>query len=197
MYDNILYFSNIAKEKSKIIQLLHLENEKYLLCTIHRNYNTDNLLRIKNIFIALSDIASKNKLPIIIPLHPRTKKIIEKQEELKNILSENEFIKIIDPVSYFDMIMLELNALIILTDSGGVQKEAYFFNKACIILRPETEWTELLIDKNAIIADSDYNAIINAFEFYRNYSISNQTQYYGNGNAAKIICETILSKFAK
>jgi len=141
MYDSILYYSQIAETKSTILHDLSLlnpqsaiRNPQYYLATLHRAENTDDPRRLKSILGALSKIAKD--CPVILPLHPRTKKMIE----VHHLLTETRGIKLIDPVSYFDMIKLEKYAKVILTDSGGVQKEAYWFRVPCITLRDETEW---------------------------------------------------------
>lgn len=131
MYDTLIMCLNIAKEKSDILDHLNLKSKEYYLITVHRAENTDNQEKLKNILEALSEI-SKIK-PVIFPVHPRT------QELLKNLsVKINSGLKLIDPVSYFDMLTLEKNAEIIFTDSGGVQKEAYWLKVPCITLREDS-----------------------------------------------------------
>jgi UDP-N-acetylglucosamine 2-epimerase len=145
MYDSILYYSGIAEKKSKIIQKLgfltpnsELRTPNYYLVTLHRAENTDHPKRLKSIFRALAEIAED--CPVVLPLHPRTKKMIETHR----LVRETKGIQLIDPVSYLDMVKLEKHAKVILTDSGGVQKEAYWFRVPCITLRDETEWMETI-----------------------------------------------------
>lgn len=196
MYDNAIYYSKIAAQKSAIISNLCLEKNKFLLCTIHRAYNTDNNLRLKNIFEGINRISNDYQIAVIIPLHPRTKAVIGNDTEIQEIISSNENIRIIDAVSYFEMIELEKNSELILSDSGGVQKEAYFFGKACIILRSETEWKELSDNGYAIIADANPDLIYKAYQrFKQNKTITGFESFYGDGNAARLICNTIINNF--
>lgn len=197
MYDNAIYFSEIAAKSSEILARCGVQMGKYLLVTIHRDNNTDNTERLSNIFQALIEIAENNVLPIILPLHPRTKKMMEQlSESLKEQIKGCSYIKLIPPVSYLDMIQLESNAQLILTDSGGVQKEAFFFKKPCVILRSETEWTELVENGNALIADADTKRIISAFDELNKRKNFTWPAFYGDANAARFICETIISSIA-
>lgn len=150
MYDAVLIFSETARRRSTILDTLGLQKHKYLLATIHRAYNTDDSQALKNILTALQNIDE----PVVLPLHPRTRQKIYQLGLLKD-LSDSACLKVINPVGYLDMLMLEQSARMILTDSGGVQKEAYFFAVPCITLRPETEWVETLIDDWNIVTDSN------------------------------------------
>jgi len=194
MFDNALYFSSIAKHRSKILDELGLKQGNFLLVTIHRNNNSDDSNRLTAILRALLDVANRYRLPIILPIHPRTQKMMDAllNENLLNDIEDNDFLRIIPPVSYLDMIQLESNALLILTDSGGVQKEAYFFKKPCLILRSETEWTELVENANAMIADADQERIMDCFDQLMRKTDYTWPSFYGDGNAAKFICETII-----
>ena len=130
MQDGAIFYKSLAQKPSCDIQ------DNFILCTIHRAENTDDEQRLKNIFRALNEIAKEKQ--IILPLHPRTKKIIDElQIDTKNLT-------IIDPVGYLEMVWLIDNCSLVMTDSGGLQKEAYFFQKQCITLRDETEWVELV-----------------------------------------------------
>lgn len=199
MYDNSLYFAKQAKTQSTILKQLTLTNQKYVLCTIHRDNNTDIPSRLNAIFSALETIEKNHHIKIIIPLHPRTKKILSTTltEELYQRIIHHPNIQIIDPVSFLDMIQLEENSSLIITDSGGVQKEAYFFNKPCVILRPETEWVELVKNGTAILADADKDNIISAFETLINNKLLDFCPIFGNGNAADFICKKIIAQCKK
>ena len=131
MYDSILHFERLADEKIKLNDITELA--EFYLATIHRQENTDDLSRLQNIFNAFSELDS----PVILPVHPRTRKILQNIKFSANV-------KIIDPVSYLEMITLLKNCKKVLTDSGGLQKEAFFLKKQCVTLRDETEWTETL-----------------------------------------------------
>jgi UDP-GlcNAc3NAcA epimerase len=195
MYDNSLYFSKIAGQKSTIISDLGLKSGEFILSTIHRDNNTDIPERINEIFSGIDRVATGAGMPVIIPLHPRTKKILSTNLEagLLDKLEHNDNIRIIDPVSFLDMIMLEKNTRLIMTDSGGVQKESYFFKKPCIILRPETEWTEIVEAGTAIIADARANSIVSAYNELIHKTDLSFPPLFGDGHAAKFICGEIVS----
>ncbi|MGI8891895.1 MAG: non-hydrolyzing UDP-N-acetylglucosamine 2-epimerase, partial [Bacteroidia bacterium] len=137
MYDNSVYFSKIADQKIDILNTLEVEKNNFVLATIHRDTNTDDPERLTSLFEAMMQIAEKYKLKIIVPLHPRASKLLQSHlpENLFLKISKDNYIKLIPPVSFLEMIALEKNARFIMTDSGGVQKEAYFFKKPVIILR--------------------------------------------------------------
>lgn len=137
MYDAVLIYSELAERRSNILQKLGLEPECYTLATVHRAENTDEIERLKNILEGFRRIAWEG-VPVVFPVHPRTRKAIQ---DLPINLSSSG-LKLMDPVSYLDMLVLEKNARVILTDSGGVQKEAFFFRVPCVTLRDETEWVE-------------------------------------------------------
>ncbi len=140
MHDSILFYAEIAEEKSAILKHLGLlapdasRLTPYYLATLHRAENTDNPERLKSILKALEEIS--REYPVILPLHPRTKKMME----VHRLRPKSKTVKLIDPVSYLNMLKLEKNANAILTDSGGVQKEAYWLRVPCITLREITEW---------------------------------------------------------
>ena len=141
MYDAALLFGKEAEQRSTILQTLGLSPKEFLLCTVHRAENTDSQERLCQIAQAWTEIAASER--IVIPLHPRTKIYLEKYNLLAT-LQQQPNILFTDPLGFLDMVMLERNARIILTDSGGIQKEAYFHKTPCITLREETEWTETI-----------------------------------------------------
>ncbi len=180
MYDSMIYFSAISNEQSKIIKELKLK--EYALCTIHRAENTDNKEKLTSIFSALKKIGEK--MDVVIPIHPRTKNYLKKYKiKTKNL-------KVIEPVGYLDMIKLTQSAKIILTDSGGLQKEAFFLQKPTIILREETEWIELVENGFASLSGSKKNKIIKNFGKMINKKIK-KNGFYGKGNASQIIVNQI------
>lgn len=134
MYDAVLLYLELAEKKSKVLEQLSLKPKGYALATVHRAENTDNPERLKGIFKGLATIA-KEGLPVIVPRHPRTRKTLTSF----NLHPSAPNLRLIEPVSYLDMLVLEKNARVILTDSGGVQKEAFFFQVPCVTLREETE----------------------------------------------------------
>ena len=194
MYDNSLYFSTISADQSSILSENELVENQYILTTIHRDSNTDIAENMTEIFQALFDIQQESGLTIVLPIHPRTKSKMEAQlpADLFAKISNNTQFKIIPPAGFIDIIALEKNARMIITDSGGLQKEAYFFQKSCVILRPQTEWVEIVENGNAILAGSDYTKIVAAFKKLHAKTDFTFPSYYGEGNAAEFICQKIL-----
>ena len=195
MYDNSLFFSDVAEFKTSIIQKNSLFKGKFILATIHRNNNTDEPLRLNSLFKSLNDICLKFNLDVVLPLHPRTAKLLEQNlsnENLSNIKSNSHF-KIIEPASFLEMISLEKNCCLVMTDSGGVQKEAFYFQKPCVILRPETEWVELVECGAAIVTDADEKRIKQAFELLYTKNDLQFPLLYGDGHAAEFICTELLN----
>lgn len=190
MLDNSLYFRPIASQKEEYKQLF---GKDFVLCTIHRNTNTDNKEKLTNIFTSLLQIAKNQR--IILPLHPRTKKMIPQMidSSLQEQIFSNKNIEIIDPVGYLEMIYLESECSLVITDSGGVQKEAYFFEKPCIILRPQTEWVEIVSLGAATLADTNQEKILNASTNYLSHpKYQLDTTLFGDGKAAEFMCKTML-----
>ena len=187
MYDNSLYFARIADEKTDILRRLGLEGEKFVLATIHRDNNTDNPERLTAITESFLEITERG-YKIVLPLHPRTKKLLPQnlsEDDYRRITS-NPDILIIPPVSFFEIIVLERHASLIMTDSGGLQKEAYFFRKPCLILRPETEWVEIVEQHAGIITDADKELIVRSFDEY----IDTEPQFpplFGDGHSAEFM----------
>jgi UDP-GlcNAc3NAcA epimerase len=140
MYDAALFFGERAQQFSCIQQKMGVSSKNYILVTIHRAENTDNLQRLQVILSALELIAQT--IPVVWPIHPRTNSKLREQPQMRSLLGNN--VHVIDPVGYLDMVMLEKNAAVIVTDSGGVQKEAFFSGVPCVTLRDETEWVELV-----------------------------------------------------
>ena len=188
MYDNSIYFASLARERSTIMQTLGLQSGGYVLATVHRDNNTDNPDRLRAIMQALADIGRQDNIPVILPLHPRTKKILSNSQF--SILN-SQFLHIIPPASFLEITLLEQNARIVMTDSGGVQKEAFFFERPCVILRPETEWVEIVDHGAGIIADADYDRIVAAYRRLADHPVR-FPPLFGNGHAAEKILQTIL-----
>lgn len=180
MYDAVLMFKEIAKSKSGLLKELDVNSGEYILTTIHRAENTNDINRLRNMIEALNESGEK----IILPLHPRTKKFIEGYG-----LNFNENIKVIDPIGYLEMLMLEENSKMIVTDSGGVQKEAYFMGKPCITMRDETEWVETVACGWNVVVGTDKNKILDNIRNFKPTSI--QQAIFGDGNAAQKILNII------
>lgn len=196
MFDNSLFFSKISDVKTSIINDLKLKNNGFILATIHRNNNTDEPIRLNALFKSLNDISINHQLKIVLPLHPRTSNLLDRNlsKDLAEAIRLNSNFKIISPVSFLEMLALEKNCCLVMTDSGGVQKEAFYFEKPCVILRPETEWIELLENGAALIADADENKIKFSFEQLIAKKDLSFPKLYGDGNAAEFICSEIINQ---
>ena len=193
MYDNSLYFSAMSEQKSKILKELEITTDEFILCTIHRDTNTDDTSNLNAIFRALLRIQKTSNLKIVLPLHPRTKEKLNSHldENLLTEINQNKNFKIIPPLGFLDIISLEKNAMLIITDSGGLQKEAFFFQKPCVILRDQTEWIEIVENGNALIAGANELKIISSVETLIKRTDYTYPNLYGDGNAANFICKKI------
>lgn len=185
MVDSLLFACEKAKESSNIEEAYGVMPGKYLLATLHRAENTDVSHRLSNILEAFSFINT----PILFPMHPRTRKAISEfgfDEKLSNPL-----INIIQPVGYLDMVLVEQSARMILTDSGGIQKEAYVLKVPCITLRDETEWVETVQTGWNILVGADIHQIVDAVKNFQ--EPADHPQLYGDGNAGQRIIDHILN----
>ena len=193
MYDNSLYFSAMSEQKSEILKELEITTDEFILCTIHRDTNTDDTANLNAIFRALLRIQKTSTLKIVLPLHPRTKDKMTSNLDNSLLLeiTQNRNIKIIQPLGFLDIISLEKNARLIITDSGGLQKEAFFFQKPCVILREQTEWIEIIENGNALIAGANELKIISSVETLIKRTDFTYPNLYGDGNAANFICKKI------
>lgn len=182
MFDAALFFGKKAKKSSTILSKLTLASKSYCLATVHRQENTDDEIRLKGILAGFA----KSKEKIILPLHPRTKR---KVRDLGFAMPPN--ITVIDPVGYLDMVTLEMNSRIILTDSGGVQKEAFFHKIPCITLRDQTEWIELLeVGANVLVGadtDSIVSEILKLSASNDEFITPSDSLIYGDGTAGETI----------
>ena len=192
MYDNSLYFSKIAEQKTDILQRLELTEKPFVLATLHRDSNTDDKERLTHILDAL--IALSHEIAIVLPMHPRTRKMTEQliDDERLYRLYHSENIHITEPVSFLEMIQLEKHASLVTTDSGGVQKESYFFRKPCAILRPETEWVEIVKAGAATLVDAEKDRILQACRHYLQQPPTDFPEIFGDGHAAEFILESML-----
>ncbi|MGC3977732.1 MAG: UDP-N-acetylglucosamine 2-epimerase (non-hydrolyzing) [Paludibacteraceae bacterium] len=182
MQDAALFYATKAEQKSDIIHRIGLK--RFVLATIHRQENTDSPENLKGIVAALNEI--QKRIPVIVPLHPRTRNILQQQHISTSF-------KTIDPVGYFDMIMLLKNCELVITDSGGVQKESFFFRKNCITMREETEWIELVEKGYNIITGSNYEKILSAFDQCLHQTPDFSVNLYGNGKASEVAATEILA----
>lgn len=183
MEDAALFYAYKAREKSTIIQRLNLSGKGFILATIHRAENTDNKSNLSEIIHALNVL--HETVVVVVPLHPRTKKLIE-QHQLKPNFT------IVEPLGYFDMIMLLKQCSLVITDSGGLQKEAYFFGKFCVTTREQTEWVELVGNGYNSIAGTNSKTIIKLAQQALTATFPNKQNLYGNGHACENICKVLL-----
>jgi UDP-GlcNAc3NAcA epimerase len=181
MYDAAIYYGKKVSDSSGILTKHQIRPNQYILATIHRQENVDDFKKLRNIVAGFS----KSDLPILMPVHPRTRKRIDEfQIKIPNSL------KLIEPLGYLEMVFLEMNAALIATDSGGVQKEAYFHKVPCVTLREETEWVELVDSGWNRLVGSDAKLIelaLNASKFQP----SKWIPLYGDGSAANLISASI------
>jgi len=182
MLDAAIYYAAKAERKSSILQQVNLS--KFVLATIHRPENTDSPENLRSIILGLNEI--NRQIPVLVPIHPRTRDILAQL----GIVPE---FKLIEPVGYFDMIMLLKNCELVITDSGGIQKEAFFFGKHCITLREQTEWVELVEIGFNLLVGSDSLKLKAAFEFFKTKHSNFIIDLYGKGMAAEIAAKKILS----
>lgn len=178
MFDAVQYYQSKIESHSTIIEKENLTHKPFVLATLHRAENTNDAKRLLEICDAFNEINQKVK--VVLPLHPRTKSFLANQNIQLNA-------HIIDPVGYFDMLALLKNCKMVLTDSGGLQKEAYFFEKFCITLRDQTEWTELLEAGANVLAGADRKKIIDLFNNNIGRVFKLKEGLYGRGDAASII----------
>ncbi len=182
MQDAAIYFSSIDAQLEKSTNEISSSGD-YILCTMHRQENTDDPIRLKSIVEALNKINESTK--IVLPLHPRTKNALE-----KNNLKFN--FETIDPIGYLDILHLLKNCKMVMTDSGGMQKEAYFFKKYCLTLRDETEWVELVQNNYNTLVGASFDNILDTYQQFINKSVNFDKELYGGGNASKIIAQELI-----
>ncbi|MFW6016696.1 MAG: non-hydrolyzing UDP-N-acetylglucosamine 2-epimerase [bacterium] len=184
MYDSVLYNYKIAEKKSNILNKLYLENDGYYLATVHRAENTDKKNKLLTILEAFNELDK----PVIFPIHPRTNSKLEQYGKETNIYQNVRFIQ---PVSYLDMINLIAGCKKVLTDSGGLQKEAYFLDTPCITLRNQTEWVETLKNNWNILVKIKKEEILEKVSAQNTENIDKDNNYFGDGKAAKKLLNII------
>jgi UDP-GlcNAc3NAcA epimerase len=191
MYDAALMMSDIARANSTIVQDLGLVEKEYFLATVHRAENTDDEARLRAIFGALMTVAER--YPVVVPLHPRTRAALDHAGLLSTVCQR---LRVLEPVGFFDMVRLEMGAHAIASDSGGVQKEAFFHRVPCFILRNETEWVELVAAGwNTLVPPTDAATIAATMLATRSSSRA-EVSPYGRGDASQIIARELLRRFS-
>lgn len=195
MFDNSLYFSTISSKESRVLSENQLLPDAFILATIHRDHNTDDRQNMESLFSTLLEASRMTGRKVVLPLHPRTASVLEKQltVELYKLVSEGKHIRILPPVSFFDMIELERHCHLVMTDSGGVQKEAYFFNKPVVILRNETEWVEIVDAGAGKVCGTHREKILDAVNIFTSRPAPSFPPVFGDGKAAEFICKTLIN----
>lgn len=178
MYDVALFYSQISAKHAIVLESLKNNSRPIVLATLHRQENTDDLARLRSIVEALNEL--NNEFQVVLPMHPRTRKILERENIRLNF-------EPLEPMGYFDMIELLKACAFVITDSGGLQKEAFFFKKQCIVIRDETEWTELVELGYNHLAGADKQRILKKAGEIKNSDPAFQEKPYGEGDAAEKI----------
>ena len=176
MLDGAIFYSDLASKPDIVLA------DEYNLATIHRAENTDDIERLKSIVSAFNEIAKERQ--IVLPLHPRTKAILDKHE-IKT------YFTVVSPVGYLEMVYLIKNAKLVMTDSGGLQKEAFFFEKPCITLRDETEWVELVDNKFNVLTGANSEMILEQYKHFK-FSSDFSLDLYGDGKASEKVVQELL-----
>jgi len=186
MYDAVLQFAEIARQRSTILQELGLKPKGYLVATVHRPYNTDVPENLRSILTAFLEIGE----PIVFPVHPRTQRKIAELGRMFDLERAACNVRLIEPVGYLDMLVLEQNARLILTDSGGMQKEAYFFGVPCVTLRPETEWVETVEAGWNVVVGADRQRIVGVAHGHV-WPQNTPPLLFGDGHASRAIVQLL------
>ena len=188
MFDAALHFRERSRSVSSVLSDLSLREREFVLATIHRAENTDDLARLRVIVLAFSEVSKT--IPVVWPVHPRTRKVISESGLCKEL---GKGVRLVDPVGYMDMIMLEQSASVIATDSGGVQKEAFFHKVPCVTLREETEWVELVqTGWNVLVPPIDVPSMVAAI-YAQIGSEGLPVEPYGHGDAGKKIANCLMN----
>jgi UDP-GlcNAc3NAcA epimerase len=188
MFDATRLFGSAAESTSRVLAQHGLDSKQFYLCTVHRAENTDTPERLDGILAALVELATPS-CPVILPLHPRTRSYIERTGR-GALLGTNSAVKCIEPVGFLDMLLLEKHARVILTDSGGVQKEAYFHGVPCVTLRDQTEWVETVAAGWNRLAGADRQTILDAVAASRPGAVIDD---YGQGHASELVAELLVN----
>lgn len=190
MYDAALFYGEKARRESRVLERLGLKPEKYILVTIHRAENTDDPSRLQAIVEGLCEVGKS--VPVVFPVHPRTRKALERHGLLEEAVAS---LRLIEPVGYLDMVMLEQNACLIATDSGGVQKEAFFYRVPCVTLRGETEWTELVdLGWNKLVSPQLPEGVAEGIRNSLDGPRGIEENPYGDGNSGELIVKHLLER---
>ncbi|MFX4262071.1 non-hydrolyzing UDP-N-acetylglucosamine 2-epimerase [Pelotomaculum propionicicum] len=187
MFDCMLYYRSKLKEHTPLLKALRVELGYYVLATVHRAENTDSLDKLREIFEAFAEISEQ--MPVLVALHPRTRKYLQNYG-----IKVAAGVRLLEPVPYLQMVELECNARVIMTDSGGIQKEAFFVGTPCITLREETEWVETVDCGANILCGASSSRIMDAYKNIENINPDNEMVFklYGNGKASDEIINLLV-----
>lgn len=194
MFDAALFYSARAEGRSLPAGFDGLHGKDFILATIHRAENTDDSAALGRLLEALEGIGER-LMPVVWPVHPRTRHLMERDETLRNICSRARHLRMVEPLGYLDMVASERRARLVLTDSGGVQKEAFFHGKPCVTMRTETEWVELVDAGWNTIAGTEPEAIMTAVDrmLSARLDAANQPPLYGNGHAGEAVLDALVA----
>ncbi|HOX76742.1 MAG TPA: UDP-N-acetylglucosamine 2-epimerase (non-hydrolyzing) [Bacteroidales bacterium] len=189
MYDNALYYSSAAEKKTEMLDRLDLHDIPFILLTIHRENNTDSADRLERILGTLNELSREYGITCVFPMHPRTRKMTAGRQfqKLMSEIGANLLFKVTGPLSYFETLLLEKNCQMVITDSGGVQKESFFFRKPCLVLRDGSEWSELVELGTARLVDDDTAKIRASFAHFLKNPPTHFPGIYGDGRSAEFI----------
>ncbi len=190
MYDAALYYGSKSERESTVLSRLVLKPKKYMLATVHRAENTNDPIRIRTLFEGLMQVARDAR--VVLPLHPRSRKALERERLLSRV---SNALMLVAPVGYLDMVMLEKNARLIITDSGGVQKEAFFYRVPCVTLRDETEWVELIeLGWNRLAPPVSAESILDAVNAASGELPTVTENPYGDGHSAEKMVRILIDR---
>ncbi len=194
MLDTLEHQKN--RKHDAILMNIGVGENPFVLLTIHRPKNTDDISRLRSILESMSQLVHEMGLRLVFPIHPRTRKVLELElPDLWQNLISNQGIIMTEPLSHGDLIGLLVSCHFVVTDSGGLQKEAHFLNKPVVILRKETEWTEIVNDGNGILVDADAEKILGVSQWINHGASGKYTPHFGDGQAAQKICNIIQNYF--
>ncbi len=193
MYDNALHYGKLDHLHPSVQKW---KDQSFVLTTIHRDHNTDDPKVLYTLLETLIHLTRQHQLQWVLPVHPRLKKNMEANADIQNLLRDAEHVHLIEPLGYVAMLQLEQMATMIVTDSGGVQKEAYFAQKPCLILRDTTEWKEIIATGNAFLVGANAEKIKEKFEYCMQNKMNHWPLLYGDGSAAEQIARVIFEFLA-
>jgi len=189
MYDNAMHYAKLDQLHPSVQKW---KDQSFVLTTIHRDHNTDDAKVLFTLMETLVQLTHQHQLQWVLPVHPRLKKNMETNKDIQNLLQDASHVHLIEPLGYVAMLQMEQMATMIVTDSGGVQKEAYFAQKPCLILRDTTEWKEIIATGNAFLVGANAEKIKEKFDYCMQNKMTHWPLLYGSGNASEEIAQVIV-----